>query len=78
MTTFTTVGSSIVEYKGRNGTVSVPVAGGLVFSVDKRKGALPIDLSGRTVNEDVYKQYFAPPEPKSAPVPKPEQTQEEE
>lgn len=60
---FTTERFTLVEYKGRNGPVFTRVARGLTFAVDKSKDAPPIDMSGRTVNKDIYDTYFAPPAP---------------
>ena len=71
MKTFTVEKFTVVDA----GTYTKRVSKGLVFSVDPRKDAPPIDLSGRKVSKDIYKKYFAPaPEPE----PEPEQKQEQE
>jgi len=54
------------------------VGRGLTFTVDERKNAIPIDLSGRTVSRSIYEKYFAPPAPEPEPEPEPEQEPEEE
>ena len=71
---FTTEKFTLVEYEGRNGPVFTQVARGLTFTVDKSKGAPEIDMSGRTVNKDIYDKYFAPP----APEPEAQPEQEED
>ena len=58
---FTTPGFKLVEYEGRNGPVFTRVGGGLEFTVDRSKDAVPIDMGGRTVNKDIYDKYYAPP-----------------
>jgi len=73
---FTTDRFTLVEYKGRNRPVFTQVARGLTFTVDKSKDAIGVDLSGRTVNQDVYDKYFAPPKPEPEAEPEPEQEEE--
>jgi len=51
-----------VYFDSSRGPVRVRVARGLEFTVDKSSGAAPIDVSGRTVSQKIYKAYFAPDE----------------
>ncbi len=55
-----------IEYEGPGGSACARIPNGIELSVDKSKGAVPVDLGGRTVSKDIYDKYFAQEPPKKA------------